>query len=558
MKSTVGLGLRHDFHGFVLEHKPAVPFFEIITENYLYFDGEPRSFLKKIRELYPLAFHGVSLSIGSLEPIRLDYLNHLKKMIQEFQPLWVSDHLCWSFNGAENSHDLLPVPFTESSLRRIVEKTQQVQEFLGRKIYLENPSAYVDFSANEYLEEDFVSELCKQAGCGLLLDLNNLVVNQYNLGYDPTRYLSTIKNCEVKQIHLAGHTVKEKVRIDTHDNNISQEVLDLLPLAKCYWPEAQPMIEWDDKIPPIADLLSLRLEIEKTWKKTLPAKPILKQITEKISTKQRPSEREIHEKFWGTIKNKNYITESLVEDIAIFKTNLNTPAYIGLNVYSSAYYNRQSEVLEKSFPVLKSALNDVFNDVMLDYLEKYPSKSESIDFLGKNLGLFIQETNFSYNLGADKLVISDIANYEYTKNLSTVAFADELPDLEVRTFSESDWSTAKIKLKSEVLVRKFNSPIHEVVHSIQSGEIPEIPELKETHYVFYRDSGSHTPKIITNEVAQFLNLFSELKVFTDAIDATNEIKLKISAALLFENECFFRVNKSGLSNSFRKLKPSGF
>ena len=156
MKSTVGLGLRHSFHGYVLENKPAVPFFEVITENYLFFDGAPRSFLRKIRETYPLVFHGVSLSIGSLEPIRTDSLTPLKRMINEFQPLWVSDHLCWTYNGQENSHDLLPVPFTKESLKRIISKTQQVQDFLGQKIYLENPSAYVDFKNNEYLEEDFI------------------------------------------------------------------------------------------------------------------------------------------------------------------------------------------------------------------------------------------------------------------------------------------------------------------------------------------------------------------------------------------------------------------
>ncbi len=364
MKSTVGLGLRHSFHSYVLEHKPAVPFFEVITENYLYFDGSPRRFLRQISKNYPLAFHGVSLSIGSLEPIRIDYLTQLKNMIEEFQPLWVSDHLCWTYNGTENSHDLLPISFSKESLKRIISKTQQVQEFLGQKIYLENPSAYVDFKANDYSEEDFINELCRHAGCGLLLDLNNLVVNQYNLGYNPINYLKTIQKCDVKQIHLAGHTIKEKVRIDTHDSDISQEVLDLLPLTKQLWPEANPMVEWDDKIPPIDYLLNLRENIESKWNEAIFSEVIsfAAPNTADIAVNNYvPSEilvpdKEKFKSFWKIFKTDGYVKESEVQKENMLNTELPTPAHVGMNVYSSAYYNRLLEVLGKIFPVLKILL----------------------------------------------------------------------------------------------------------------------------------------------------------------------------------------------------------
>lgn len=544
MKSTVGLGLRHSFHGYVLENKPTVPFFEIITENYLYFDGSPKSFLHKIRENYPLVFHGVSLSIGSLEPIRTDYLKQLKKMIGEFQPLWISDHLCWTFNGQENSHDLLPVPFTNESLKRIISKTQQVQDFLGQKIYLENPSAYVDFKNNDYSEEDFISELCKKSGCGLLLDLNNLVVNQYNLGYNPINYLNTIKQCDIKQIHLAGHTVKEQVRIDTHDSDISLEVLDLLPVAKHFWPEASPMIEWDDKIPPIDYLLSLREKIENQWK-AADLTDVIKSTPSKSEKAEMPlTDEKIHDSFWNLLKTKDYVTDLKVQQVNILKNDVPTPAHIGMNVYSSAYYNRMIEVLEKIFPALKIALNELFSDVMLEYLDSHPSTNHSIDFIGNNLAKFIQEHNFSYSLGADQLIISDIANFENSKNASLVAFADKHQTLITKSFTEADWLNTKLKVKSEIVIQAFNSEIHLAIDSIQKGEVPEIPDIRKAYYLFYRHGDEFTFKLLSYDEFAFLNSFKTFKTFSDAI--TEPTQVQAFADLLFKYEAFFCFENKAL------------
>lgn len=542
MKSAVGLGLRHSFHSYVLENKPAVPFFEVITENYLYFDGGPRNFLKKIRQDYSLAFHGVSLSIGSLEPVRSDYLIQLKKMVEEFQPLWVSDHLCWTFNGPENSHDLLPVPFTKNSLERIVRKTQQVQEFLGRKIYLENPSAYVDFSSNQYLEEDFIKELCQKSGCGLLLDLNNLVVNQYNLGYDPKNYLTTIKNCDIKQIHLAGHTIKEKVRIDTHDSPISQEVLDLLPLAKHQWPEAKPMIEWDDKIPAVEDLLSLRLKIDNNWENAQYKEEQFNKIASKNNAHPVADDDLDHHLFWNLLKTETYIDSSQLESPRFLNTELPTPAYVGMNVYSSAYYNRLIEVLQNTFPLLKKALADYFTDAALAYLKKHPSHSNSIDFIGEKFADFLSEETLSFELGVNKLIISDIARFEFARNVSQTVFLDCNQNLQVKFFTEHDWDSKKIKLKSDVQVVKFNSGIHKAIESLENSEAPEIPDLQDTYYVFVRDETRSSFKAIDAELAVFLNSFASFQTFTENIKDNSLEAIKKRAQFLIENESLFCIS----------------
>ncbi len=205
------------------------------------------------------------------------------------------------------------------------------------------------------------------------MDLNNLVVNQYNLGYQPVQYLEKIKNCEVRQIHLAGHTVKEKVRIDTHDCDISQEALDLLPIAQKYWPDANPMIEWDDKIPPIEYLLKQREKIQNLMELNVVAsaasyESLQTNFPSTKHSKSTVSENEKHQFFWALLKSDDYVeknvTEQLqkndLESLNLLKDNCPTPANVGMNVYSSAYYNRLIEVLEKDFPVLKTILDEFY------------------------------------------------------------------------------------------------------------------------------------------------------------------------------------------------------
>ncbi len=542
MKKSAGLGLRHSFHNTVLETKPAVPWFEVITENYLFFDGHPRNFLRQIRANYPLVFHGVSLSIGSLEPIRNDYLQQLKKLIAEFKPLWVSDHLCWTYNGTENSHDLLPVPFTKESLNRISTKVQQVQDFLGQKIYLENPSAYVDFAQNEYLEEDFIAELCNRAGCGLLLDLNNLVVNQYNLGYQPANYLEKIKNVEVRQIHLAGHTIKEKVRIDTHDHDISQDVLDLLPLAKSLWPDANPMIEWDDKIPPLDYLLEQRTKIDRLWNADPALIQAIKTQPNEIKAFKPASDQQLHHGFWELLKKEDVISDQDTLEAGIFKNELPTPSSVGMNVYSSAYYSRIIEVLEKDFPVLKNVLDELFAHVMMEYLKVHPSTFDSIDFVGNKLATFFKEHAFDVDLGVDQKIIADVAAFENLSGLCSIAFSDTLPNLAVREFSEDDWTNCKLTLKPYVLLYRANCEIHHVIEAVKQAEIPEVPELKTSYYLFYRDGLHSHYRMVSETEFFFFDQFLQPRSFVAALGDDAE-KIQSYSQILFKNENLFSVAK---------------
>ena len=259
-----GLGLRpvhyHDF----LEHQPRIDWLEIISENYMVPGGKPLHFLDSIRRDYPMVMHGVSLSIGSIDPLDLNYLTELKALADRVQPAWVSDHICWTGVGHTNLHDLLPMPYTEAALKHLVDRVDQVQHFLGRQIVLENASTYVAFTADEMSEWEFVAELAKRADCKLLLDVNNVHVSAVNHGFDARRYIDAMPTDRIVQIHLAGHEDHGDYIIDTHDHPIVAPVFELYryTLERLGW--IPTMIERDDNIPALSDLMDELDIVKKT------------------------------------------------------------------------------------------------------------------------------------------------------------------------------------------------------------------------------------------------------------------------------------------------------
>jgi uncharacterized protein (UPF0276 family) len=250
-----GLGLRKEHYEVVLADKPKVDWFEILTENYLVEGGKPLYFLDKIRADYPVVLHGVSLSIGSVDPLDFAYLTKVKALIERVEPAWVSDHLCWTGMDGCNLHDLLPLPYTEEALRHVVRRVEQVQEFWGRRILLENVSSYMGYASSSMSEWEFLSAVAEQADCWILLDLNNLYVNARNFGFNPLVYLAALPPERVFQFHLAGHTDLGELVLDTHDHPICDEVWALLVAAARKFGPVSTMIERDADIPPVAELL---------------------------------------------------------------------------------------------------------------------------------------------------------------------------------------------------------------------------------------------------------------------------------------------------------------
>jgi uncharacterized protein (UPF0276 family) len=255
-----GLGLRNQHYQDVISNRPAVDWFEIITEDYLGSGGNTLYYLDKIREHYPLVMHGVSLSIGSTDPLNMDYLKQVKQLAQHLQPAWVSDHLCWTGTNGINIHDLLPLPYTEEALQHVVKRVKQVQEILERRILLENVSSYITFKDSELTEWDFLANIAEQADCQILLDINNIYVSGFNHGFDPQVYLDGIPVARVQQFHMAGHEDNRTHIIDTHDHDIPSPVWALYEAALKRFGSVSTLIERDDHIPPLTKLV---VELEK-------------------------------------------------------------------------------------------------------------------------------------------------------------------------------------------------------------------------------------------------------------------------------------------------------
>lgn len=251
-----GLGLRRPHYADFLSRDVPLDFVEIISENFMVDGGRPLATLDAIRERHPVAMHGVSMSIGSASGLDRDYLDRLKTLADRVRPLWVSDHLCWTgFNG-HNTHDLLPLPYSEEALDTVCANIAVAQDVLERPMLFENPSSYVHFAGLGMTEWDFLSAMCQRTGCYLLLDVNNIYVSGRNHGFDALSYLDAIPADRVRQIHLAGHSQGEAMLIDTHDSPVSADVWSLYDAAIRRFGPLATMIERDDDIPPLDDLLA--------------------------------------------------------------------------------------------------------------------------------------------------------------------------------------------------------------------------------------------------------------------------------------------------------------
>jgi len=258
-----GLGLRTEHYDYVLQNNPNIDWFEVVTENFMVAGGKPRYYLDAISEKYPIVMHGVSLSIGSSDPLNWEYLRALKSLKTQIQPAWISDHLCWTGVNSVNAHDLLPMPYTEEAIKHIVERINIVQDFLGQQILIENVSSYLTYNCSAMSEWDFYAQVVEQANCLMLLDINNIYVSSRNHDFDAKHYIRNVDGKRVQQIHLAGHSDHGDYVIDTHDHDVCDHVWDLFSFAIKEFGKVSSMIERDDNIPEF-ELLELEYKKMKT------------------------------------------------------------------------------------------------------------------------------------------------------------------------------------------------------------------------------------------------------------------------------------------------------
>jgi len=269
----VGVGLRPPHYAEVLEVPPALDLFEVISENFLGLrvggGGRPLEVLEKVRALRPIRLHGVSMNLGSVDPLSETYLARLRALADRLDPECVSDHVCWTGQGGENLHDLLPLPWTEEALDHLTARVHHAQERLGRRLLLENPSSYVAYAHSTMREWDLLGELARRTGAGLLLDVNNVFVTARNHGFRPEEFLEGLPAGAVAQYHLSGHDDSGPLRIDTHDREVCDEVWALFRHAVRRFGPRPTILEWDDRLPPLSTLL------DEAWR----ARAILEELT---------------------------------------------------------------------------------------------------------------------------------------------------------------------------------------------------------------------------------------------------------------------------------------
>ncbi len=273
-----GVGLRNRHYTAFLEGSPEVAWVEAISENFMGLGGRPRAVLDQTRSKRPVVLHGVALGLGDTDPLDEGYLRQWKQLIDDVQPAMVSDHLCWGRAHGHFGHDLWPLPYTEEALAHVVERVQRVQDHLGRRLLVENVSSYLQYRADELTEWDFLAELTRRADCGLLLDVNNVYVSSRNHGFDARTYLEGIPVERVGQFHLAGHSDRGHLVIDTHEGPIVDAVWDLYGHAVRRFGDVSCLIEWDEGVPELEVLLAESAKARRVEKEALDGHPVHSEV----------------------------------------------------------------------------------------------------------------------------------------------------------------------------------------------------------------------------------------------------------------------------------------
>ncbi len=472
-----GLGLRAEHYDTVLNQWPAVDWFEIISENFLETEGHTKRILGEIRERYPIVMHGVSLSVGSTDSLNIPYLQKLKKLAEWLQPPWVSDHLCWTGINHVNTHDLLPVPYTEESLAHTIKRIKHIQDILERPLILENPSTYLEFKDSSIPEAEFIATMAKESGCGLLLDINNVYVSCYNHRWDAKAYLDALPLERVVQIHLAGHENHGTHIVDTHDGHVIEEVWQLYHYVIGKTSDISTMIEWDANIPEFAvlqaELDKARLHAERPLNVTtftgdnggepLPARP----YNVILSTMQT-----------GILAGTTAQAEEWIRPKRDF------PAAAQLGVYINGYRYRLCDAVSEDFPATRHALGDeVMNRLIQDYVESTPSQFFDLGHYVKRFPGFISAhvSPFATELAHAEQASHTIFSLPESEPIALEAFAALAPEALM---------AAHLKPRTASLLLAHHYPTNDYLTAYHNDQSPALPEAQASYMLVYRHNDS--------------------------------------------------------------------
>lgn len=469
-----GLGLRPKHYAHIFEYSPDVDWFEIISENFMDTGGKPRRNLSKILERYPVVMHGVAMSIGTADPLNSEYLQKLKKLADEINPAWISDHLCWTGIAHKNSHDLLPVPYTEEALAHIVSRIKQVQDFLERPIALENPSTYLEFKTSHIPEAEFIAEMAKQSGCNLLLDVNNVYVSCFNHRLDPKTYIDALPLDSVIQIHLSGHSNMGTHIIDTHDNHVVDEVWSLYKyVVNKAGRVPNTMVEWDDNIPEwnvlYAELGKAKAAAQDAQNYApLPDLAVAGNHVANIITPLAQAQTTMQNAILQGVDNN--------ADVWIRSKENFVPA-AQLAVYINAYRYRLYDVTVEDYPVLKNYLGDnAFDQLVKDFVNTAHSAHFNVGRYAAQLPNFV-EAGF-----AREIAILENAIAQLTDPAETTALeAKHLEGLTPEALIEM-----QLYPREALQLFAFEYPVNEYYRLAMEEKKPATPAPEKTFIAVFR------------------------------------------------------------------------
>ena len=538
-----GLGLRVSHYKHIFEHWPKVDWFEIISENFMDTDGRPRRNLARIRERYPVVMHGVAMSIGTVDPVNSEYMQKLKALMDWLKPAWVSDHLCWTGIAHKNSHDLLPMPYTEESLKHIVERIKQVQDFLERPIALENPSTYLEFKASDMGEAEFIARMVEQSGCHLLLDVNNVYVSSFNHRLDAQKYIDTMPLDKVVQIHLSGHTNNGTHIVDTHDDHVVDEVWALYKyVVHKAGRTPNTMIEWDDHIPEFAVLDAELTKAKEAARDAANYAPLPKlAVAHAPYVANRPT---------PLADAQTHMQAAILEGVRFdskpdewIRAKKDFPADAQLAVYINAYRGRLFGVTAEDYPVLKHYLGeDRFDALITDFVNHAQSTHFNISRYPLQLPAFLVKhaasDAFALELAALEASIVRLMDEAETPPLEP----HHLEGMSAETLMESS-----LHPRAALELFAFEYPVNAYYRAVKEDQSPAAPPHQKNYLAVFRHEDSvWRMDLEADEYSMLSRLFAGQNIgeALEAVQAEHAIADEAIGGLL--NHWFPRWMRNGI------------
>jgi uncharacterized protein (UPF0276 family) len=511
-----GLGLRTQHYSDFLNHDQAVDWLEIITDNFLVDGGRPLKVLDSIRQRYPIAMHGVAMSIGSAGGVNKAYLEKVKILAKRIEPLWVSDHLCWTGYGTTELHDLYPLPHTQLAAKHVVDQILQAQDILGRRLVIENVSSYIDFAASEMTEWEFLSLIAQQSDCLLLVDVNNIYVSSKNQGFDAQRYLDGLPRSRVQQIHLAGHSDCGDHIIDTHDHPVADGVWDLYKKALLRFGNVSAMIERDAEIPPLQELIQelgiargiaagintvLEASVESSSKPlVVRAEPTSPNDAEDLLNK---TQRVLSTYLLSPTND----VEAAVSARSLVGSSSSVEKNHRLEIYHNAFRARLAEVLADTFEKTYLFMgSDMFDLLAQEYAVAHPPTTRSLNHYGDRFAEFLR-VRFPENFE-----LFEMAQLDYL--LRCCFDHADVPVLSIEKAQMSDasnWTAMKSPLVENVALLESRSNVVSLWNAIHADEpVPQVCYLDEPIQimVWRKDYSPHFQSLDANRYKMIQHLMN--------------------------------------------------